>query len=186
MASIPEVQGLLGRGVFQLSVAVTLITLLLVVRALRRRGRSAGAVLTAGLALAVAVAAALVLTLRPVVDGMAVRTLHLDPIEGAWGWNSVAWNPVIDNVALFVPIGALAAASWWRRSSAAVWIGCVAFSVVIEATQFLIPTGRVANMADVLANATGAALGILLAVLLGVRVVPDRGHRQRGSHLVSR
>jgi hypothetical protein len=187
MPTISHLQGLLGRSLFQLLIAAMLLAGLLLVRALRRRGRLGGAAAVAGLALGVSVAAALALTLRPIADGLTVRTLHLDPIEGAWGWDSVAWNPIIDNIALFVPIGALAAALWWRRSSFAVWIGCVALSVAIETTQFLIPTGRVANMADVLANGTGALLGILMAVLVGVRIGPDRiGSWPRRRELVSR
>jgi hypothetical protein len=185
MGYIPEIQGLLGRTVFQAVVALTLVAVLLLVRALRRRGRLAGAGVLAGLALATAVSAYPAPTLRPVADGLAVRTLHLDPIEGAWGWDSVAWNPVIDNVALFVPIGALAAALWWRRPALGVWLGCVLLSVAIETTQYLVPTGRVSNMADVLANGLGALLGILLAVLLGTRVPADRTRRgQRGGQLL--
>jgi glycopeptide antibiotics resistance protein len=81
---------------------------------------------------------------------------------------------VFDNVVLFIPVGALATAVWWRRTPALPWLGCIAFSVAIEAFQYLVPTGRVANAADVLANGTGALLGVILAVALGVRRPPRR------------
>lgn len=182
MPSIPALQSQLGRGAFLLAVLGVLVAVLLVVRALRRRGHDPAANAVAGVALTVAVGAALSLTLRPVAAGAAVRTLHLDPIEGAWGWDSIAWNPVIDNVALFVPIGALAVAWSWRRSPLLVWMACVLLSATIESVQFLLPLGRVANAADLLANAVGAGIGAALAVALGVRRRPARSgdaHRSR-------
>jgi glycopeptide antibiotics resistance protein len=155
---------------FQALVLVVVLGVLGLVATLRRAGWRRTAAVLAGGALLVAVATTLWLTLRPLaLDGPAQRTLYLDPIEGAWGWRSIAWRPVIANVALFVPVGALAAAVWWRRSLAGVWLGCVALSVVIESAQYLVPTGRVANAADVLANATGALLGVLVAAGLGTR-----------------
>lgn len=170
--SIPALQGQLGRSSFQLLVLVGLVVLLSMVTGLRRRGYPVLATTLAALGLTGSLAATLGLTLRPLVQGgPAVRTLHLDPIAGAWGWDSIAWGPVIDNVALFVPVGALAVAVWWRRSPAAVWFTAVALSVAIETTQFLLPIGRVANAADVLANGTGALIGVLLASALGVRSV---------------
>jgi hypothetical protein len=155
---------------FQALVLLVVVAVLALVATLRRTGRRRAASALAAGALLVAVAATLWLTLRPLaLDGPAQRTLYLDPIEGAWGWRSIAWRPVVANVALFLPVGALAAAVWWRRPILAVWLGCVAMSVTIEAAQYLVPTGRVANAADVLANATGALLGVLLAAGLGTR-----------------
>jgi glycopeptide antibiotics resistance protein len=163
-----------GQREVQALVLLAVLLLLVLVAALRRAGwRRTATALTAG-ALVIAVAATLWLTLRPLaLDGPAQRTLYLDPIEGAWGWRSIAWRPVVANVVLFLPVGALAAAVWWRRPLVAVWLGCIALSVTIEAVQYLVPTGRVANAADVLANATGALLGVLVATGLGTRPRPD-------------
>jgi len=186
--SIPALQSQLGRSAFLLAVLGVLVAVLLVVRALRRRRRDPLATGVAATALTVALGAALWLTLRPVGAGAGVRTLHLDPIEGAWGWDSIAWNPVIDNVALFVPIGALAVAWAWRRSPLLVWFACVLLSASIETLQFLLPIGRVANAADLLANAVGAALGVLLAAALGVRrqaIAPRAGTSRAGRQHVS-
>jgi glycopeptide antibiotics resistance protein len=155
---------------FQALVLVVVLVVLVLTAALRRGGWRRTAAGLAGGTLLVALAATLWLTLRPLVlDGPVQRTLYIDPIEGAWGWRSIAWRPVVANVVLFLPVGALAAAVWWRRSRAAVWFGCVALSVAIETAQYLVPTGRVANAADVLANAAGALLGVLLAAGLGTR-----------------
>jgi glycopeptide antibiotics resistance protein len=160
---------------FQALVLGLVVVVLLVVGGLRRAGARRAAATLAGTALLVALAATLWLTLRPLAaDGAAQRTLYLDPIEGAWGWRSIAWRPVIANVLLFLPVGSLAAAVWWRRSLATVWLGCVAVSVAIETAQYLVPTGRVANAADVLANATGALLGVLLAAAVGARARASR------------
>ncbi len=155
---------------FQALVLLSVLVLLALIAALRRAGWRRTATGLAGGALLVALAVTLWLTLRPLaLDGPVQRTLYLDPIEGAWGWRSIAWRPVVANIVLFLPVGALAAAVWWRRPLLAVWLGCVALSVTIEAVQYLVPTGRVANAADVLANATGALLGVLVATGLGTR-----------------
>lgn len=179
MPSIPALQSQLGRSVFQFAVLAVLIVTLLAVRSARRSGHLRAAQLIAGGALSVSVAGMLALTLRPAGSfGPSVRTLHLDPIEGAWGWDSIAWNPVIDNVALFVPLAALAVAVWWRRSPVAVWLACVLLSAGIEAVQYLLPIGRVANAADLLANATGALIGVVIAVMVGVRRGPTQPARR--------
>lgn len=171
MSTIPALQSLLGRPLFWAVIVGGLLALLGFVGLLRRRGATRTAMAVALVGLVVVVAEMLRLTLFG-PDPDAPRRLFLDPLDGAWGWSSIAWRPVLDNVALFVPIGAFAAAVWWRRHTLTVWIGCVLGSVGIEAFQYLVPTGRIANSADVLANAAGAALGIALAVLAGARVAP--------------
>ncbi|MFU8841705.1 MAG: VanZ family protein [Nitriliruptoraceae bacterium] len=150
---------------------VGLLAVLGLVGLLRRRGATGTASVLAAVGLVLVVAEVLGLTLLG-PDPDAPRRLFLDPLDGARGWSSIAWRPVLDNVALFVPVGAFAAALWWRRHAAVVWVGCVLGSVAIEAFQYLVPTGRVANTADVLANAVGAAVGLVLAALAGARVAP--------------
>lgn len=173
MPPLTTLLDLSSQRAFQVLVLVAVLALLVLVAVLRRTGWQRTATGLAGVALLIALAATLWLTLRPLVlDGPAQRTLYLDPIAGAWGWRSIAWRPVIANVLLFLPVGALAAAVWWRRSLVAVWVGCVALSVAIEAVQYLLPTGRVANAADVLANAAGALVGVLVAAALGTRPRP--------------
>jgi glycopeptide antibiotics resistance protein len=171
VSAIPALQSLLGRPTFWAVVVVGLLALLGVVGLLRRRGATGSAMALATAGFVVVVIEVLLLTLFG-PDPEAPQRLFLDPLDGAWGWSGIAWRPVLDNVALFVPVGAFAAAVWWRRHVLAVWIGCVLGSVGIEAFQYLVPTGRIANSADVLANATGAALGIALTVLAGARVAP--------------
>lgn len=179
VGSIPALQSQLGRGLFQLLVLGVLLGVLLTVRSFRRAGARRTATLVGFGALLVAFVATLALTLRPVGDGQGV--LHLDPVRGAWGWDSIAWNPVIDNVALFVPLGALAVAVWWRRPAWLIWGVVVALSLAIETVQFLLPLGRVANVADLLANAVGALTGVLLARLIGVhRPAHERARRASG------
>lgn len=174
MPSITALQGELGRAGFAVLVLFVLVAALVVIAGLRRRGWLRTAAAAAGVGAGVVLVGVLSLTLFGWAPGAPPR-LILDPVQGAWGWNSIAWRPVVDNVALFVPVGALAASLWWRRNLAVVWFGCVTFSVAIEAFQFLVPTGRVANAADVLANAVGALLGVALAALLGTRRGPSRG-----------
>jgi glycopeptide antibiotics resistance protein len=180
---VPSIAGLqveLGRVGFTLAVVVILVVGLLTLASFRRRGALRTAGLGARVGFGVVIAGVLSLTLFGwVAPSDAERVLILDPVEGAWGWDSIAWRPVYDNVILFVPVGALAAAVWWRRSPVLVWLACVGFSASIEAFQYLVPTGRVANMADLLANALGALVGIGLASWLGVRTAPRRARRTR-------
>lgn len=180
MPSITALQSELGRVGFTVAVLLVLVSLLVLLAILRRRGARRTAAVTAQVALGIVVAGVLSLTLVGRVPvGEAERLLLLDPVEGAWGWNSIAWRPVYDNIVLFVPVGALVTAVWWRRSPGSVAVACIVLSVAIEAFQYLVPTGRVANSADVLANTTGALLGIGLAVRCGVR---DRS-RSRDGHV---
>jgi hypothetical protein len=108
----------------------------------------------------------------------AAQRVELDPIAGAWGWSGIAWRPVIDNVTLFVPLGAALAALWSRRP----WIwpmgAAVLVSLGVEVFQWAYPSGRIANSADVIANSCGALVGIVLARLAGV---DGRGVRVGGS-----
>jgi hypothetical protein len=176
---ITALQSELGRVGFTVAVLVLLVLGLLVLASLRRRGALRTAGLGARIGLGVVLTGVLSLTLFGwVAPSDADRVLILDPVAGAWGWDSIAWRPVYDNVIMFVPVGGLATAVWWRRSPLLVWLGCVAFSASIEAFQYLVPTGRVANTADLLANALGALFGIAIAWSVGVRDQP-RPTRQR-------
>ena len=185
MSALVRLQDLLDTGRGLATVLLLLTVGLVMVGWLRTRGRRRAAALLAGSGLLVALAVTLGLTLRPTVPpDEAVRILHLDPREGirAAAHLHIVWGPVIDNVALFVPVGAIASALFWRRPVALVWLVSVLLSLAIELVQFLAPIGRIANTADVLANALGAGLGVAAAVLLGARRPPRPRHR-RGSRL---
>lgn len=175
MPSITALQAELGRPLFALVVLVVLGATLATVASLRRGGATRTAAVVARVALGVTVVGVLSLTLFGWLSPTeAEPILILDPVEGWWGWDSIAWRPVVDNVALFVPVGALTAAVWWRRSPALVWFGCLLLSVAIETFQFVVPTGRIATTGDLITNGLGAALGVILAVMLRVREGPRR------------
>lgn len=185
MPSITGLQAELGRFGFTVAVLLLLVTGLLMVASLRRRGAVRTAGLGARIGFGVVVAGVLSLTLFGwVAPSDAERVLILDPIEGAWGWDSIAWRPVYDNTMLFVPLGGLASAVWWRRSPLLVLCACVAFSGAVEAFQYLVPTGRVANMADLLANGLGALIGIAIASAAGVRDAPRPARAPRPTSYV--
>lgn len=182
MPSITGLQSELGRFGFTVAILVVLVIGLLMLASLRQRGASRTAGLGARIGFGVVVAGVLSLTLFGWVSpSEAERVLILDPVEGAWGWDSIAWRPVYDNVMLFVPLGGLASAVWWRRSPVLVWFVCVVFSGSIEAFQYLVPTGRVANAADLLANALGALIGVAIASAAGVRQAPRRAGATRSN-----
>jgi len=70
------------------------------------------------------------------------------------------------NVALFVPFGLLLAGLFRRGRRWIAFLLCVAGSVVIEVGQALFLPGRFASGADILANSTGAAIGVLAVVVI--------------------
>lgn len=89
----------------------------------------------------------------------------------------VATLEVVANVAMFVPLGLLVAASRrLRRPWLAVPIA-LAFSAAIETTQIALP-GRYPTVLDVVANTLGAALGA--AVVVAVVAHRARRHPDEG------
>ena len=142
------------------------LCVLLLIRLLRTRGGRFGARVGAFVAL-VALSASLAgiaeLTLFGREAFGAQQRLELHPLDGARGWAGIAWRPVMDNVTLFVPLGAFAAALFRRQRSVVLLVAAALVSVGVELFQWVFPTGRIANSADVLANTVGAALGIALA-----------------------
>lgn len=164
---------------FALAVVALVALVLVVLALLRRRGARGSAALLALLGTWSTLAGVAALTLLGTEGLGADPRLTLDPIEGAWGWYGIAWRPVIDNVTLFVPVGAMLAA-WWRRVPLGlVWLVAVGVSVGVEAFQLLVPTGRIASTTDVLSNGFGAAIGVALAGLTGVRVTAAPMHADR-------
>jgi VanZ family protein len=75
------------------------------------------------------------------------------------------------NVLLFVPAGLLLCAALPRTPRALVWTLCVLASAGAELAQLVLP-GRQTTVVDVVMNATGAALGILLHTALSGRRAP--------------
>lgn len=176
MRTVYELQGELGVRGFYLAVVGVVGLILVGLRILERRRETGLTRSLAWVALLVALAGVLVATLRPLMPvGAAEHVLILDPVRGIEGWaGRIAWRPVVNNIGLFVPLGALAAAALPRVPRSRLWLLLVLLSVGIEAFQYLVPTGRVANSADVVANGLGAALGLLLHTLLS----PRRAHRR--------
>lgn len=173
IAALRALRASLDAGGFLLAVTLAVGVLLLVLRALRRRdGRipSAVASIVALVALCVVLAGIAELTLFGTQGLGADPRLELDPVLGARGWSGIAWRPVIDNVTLFVPFGALLATLSCRRRWPTLLLLAAMLSIAVETFQWAFPTGRIANSADVLANTAGALVGILLA--RAIRVCP--------------
>jgi hypothetical protein len=170
IAALRELRAVVGAGGFLFGVLAVIVVWLLIVRALRRRGGGIGerlAALVAMLGLWIALAGVAELTLFGTQGIGADPRLELDPLAGAWGWSGIAWRPVIDNVTLFVPVGAGLAAVLPRRPIAVPLLIAVGLSIAVETFQWLVPSGRIANSADVVANLVGAAIGVGLAMATG-------------------
>ena len=83
---------------------------------------------------------------------------------------------LVGNVMLYVPIGLLVALRVPRWTLGQIAIGAAAASAVIETLQYILPSGRVASVDDLILNVAGATLGALLAAGLA-RVAGSRRGR---------
>ena len=166
IAALRALRASLDAGGFLVIVALIVLAVMLTVGALRRSDGRVRAVIATGIAVAllcVSLAGIAELTLFGPLGLGADPRVALDPIVGAWGWAGIAWRPVIDNVTLFVPLGAALAAVWCRRSVLTVLLVAALVSIGVETFQWAYPSGRIANSADVIANTVGAAVGIATA-----------------------
>jgi hypothetical protein len=170
IAALRALRASLDAGWFLAVVVAGVLAVMLVIAALRRSGGRPGPAVATGLAVVltwVSLAGIAELTLFGPLGLGADPRVELDPLVGARGWAGIAWRPIIDNVTLFVPLGAALAALWCRRGFLGVLVVAVLISVAVETFQWAYPSGRIANTADVIANAVGAALGIAIARLVG-------------------
>ncbi|HET9134079.1 MAG TPA: VanZ family protein [Gemmatimonadales bacterium] len=111
-----------------------------------------------------------------------VAVVVLAPFRFAWPTASrfvvVAgeawWLDAILNVVLFVPLGFVGARAVDRRGVRwVVVVGLLVFSATLETLQLLLP-GRYSTWSDIVANTTGALVGVALARLVARRVGDDR------------
>lgn len=89
--------------------------------------------------------------------------VHRNGVPQWFGYNKLEFSA---NVAMFIPLGFLAALLlparvWWLAL-----LICPALSIGIELTQATFLAARFATASDVISNSIGAVLGILIAVVL--------------------
>ncbi|MFI2753239.1 VanZ family protein [Cellulomonas sp. P22] len=145
--------------------------------------RVLGALVAAGAVVAVVTLSPV--PLQQVLDRPLGRVLAL--LHG-WGLpGSAHLAEAAANVALFVPLGLLAALVLARRWWWAVLVGAALASLTIEVVQHAVLAQRVGSARDVLANTLGTLVGIgLAAVWQRVRrrrasgLAPVAGHGGRG------
>jgi glycopeptide antibiotics resistance protein len=124
-----------------------------------------------GFALALCVTVVLLATMWPApidagFSGTITRfleVLHRNGIPEWFGYNKLEFSA---NILMFMPVGFLAtmilpAKTWWLAL-----LMCPLLSVGIELTQGAFLAARFATVSDVIANSSGALIGILLAVML--------------------
>jgi len=172
LAFLRLLRATLGAPGFLLLVVGLIVVWLLAVRQLldssALTARVTGTLLTVALVSVALVGIAELTLFGPLGLGADPR-VELDPIAGARGWAGFAWRPVVDNVTLFVPLGAGLGTLLRRGRMRTVLALCVLVSVGVEVFQWAVPSGRIANSADVVANSSGAVLGLLLARMAGPR-----------------
>lgn len=117
--------------------------------------------------LLVALGAIAVLTLGDPIGPQPDR-FNLVPFRDQW-WAlegivdpAVAVATLVANVLLFVPLGAALAARHPEAGAGRLVLWAAAISVAVEAAQGLMNVGRLADVTDVMANTTGAAIGSVL------------------------
>lgn len=98
-------------------------------------------------------------------DSLVWRMLHFFSRFGATDWITYSLLEFWANVAMFVPVGLfflllLGRRRWWL----AVLLG-VAVTCGIEFAQQFIPS-RVSDPRDILANSTGAFIGVIVALIV--------------------
>jgi hypothetical protein len=76
----------------------------------------------------------------------------------------------IDNIILFVPLGAALRLAGLRRRTA--WLVMLALAAGIETAQDWIISGRESSLSDLISNPLGGAIGIALTDLRGVLLAP--------------
>ncbi|MBK5238150.1 MAG: VanZ family protein [Actinomycetales bacterium] len=134
-----------------------------------RKGRERVAL--SGFALLLCVSVVLLATMwpAPIDQGFSgainrfLDVLHRNGIPEWFGYNKLEFSA---NVLMFLPLGflltvILPARFWWLAL-----IMCPALSISIELTQGALLAARFATVSDVIANSSGALIGILLAVML--------------------
>ena len=92
-----------------------------------------------------------------------LAVLHRNGIPMWFGYNKLEFSA---NILMFLPLGflialLLPAKTWWLSL-----LICPAISIGIELTQSVALSARFATITDVIANSTGALVGILLAVVV--------------------
>ncbi|MER5712621.1 VanZ family protein [Streptomyces sp. NPDC002122] len=119
------------------------------------------------------IAVVLLATVMPTqMPGSGSRYVSLTPggaffgseIEGMYPMERrMATATSIANAAMFVPLAIFWYAAAKRSSGLRVLIGALSLSVGIELAQFIMNTGRVVDVDDVLFNTAGAFIGVLAA-----------------------
>lgn len=134
----------------------------------------------------------------PFLAGLAALTLTPSRIEEAMpnlldlvlgaahrlGWASLDFTrlEIIANVLVFVPVGILAFVLLPRRLWPVALLVGPALSIAIETAQRVALPHRAATVTDVLANSSGALLGVALAILCTLLLAP-RASQRRPSRL---
>jgi VanZ family protein len=131
-----------------------------------RLDRAARRVATALLVLIVVVVAVIVFwpgPPDPAGQGALESYLRHPELHGLPRWITFNLVQNLANVVMFLPLGLLGSLALRRRNYLVVLFAASA-SGLIELTQLLLLPHRVASLEDVLANTTGALLGLLLSI----------------------
>lgn len=133
--------------------------------------------------LAVLAAAVLALILSPIPifgDQRRIYQLAIDLHEAGWPyWINFAFFERLANVVLFVPVGALIAATLPRRLQWLALLLVLTLAAGLESAQLLLAERR-ASLLDVALNTLGGAIGVgITASIRGIAAGVSRRRRRR-------
>jgi glycopeptide antibiotics resistance protein len=102
-----------------------------------------------------------------------LAVLHRNGVPEWFGYSKLEFTA---NIGMFIPLGLLVAMLFPARLWWLALLICPAFSVAIELTQSVALSSRFATASDVIANSSGALIGITCAVILHA-VIYERDKR---------
>ncbi|HEY0249735.1 MAG TPA: VanZ family protein [Gryllotalpicola sp.] len=110
------------------------------------------------------------------------RTVIAPHWPGVAAQISYAHVEFLANIVMFVPIGVFLVLLLGRRLWWLALLACVAMTGVIETAQRFIP-GRVSDLRDLESNSLGAAVGVVLALIITVPAYRRERDRRRIAQL---
>lgn len=121
-----------------------------------------------------------VATLSPFSDPPLLSTVFapLDVITGLTQTQGIRPVEPVANVLLFIPVSLLLCWTFPRMSRWGVWLVCVVASAAVETAQALFLPYRISSLADLATNSGGAAVGLLLHVVITRRGGHTAGERR--------
>ncbi|CAN5252782.1 hypothetical protein BH09ACT1_BH09ACT1_28300 [soil metagenome] len=118
-------------------------------------------------------------------DYWLVRVLRLFADHRTTSWITYARVEFGANIAMFVPVGVFFLLLFGRRAWFVAMFAGFVLTCAIETAQLFLPT-RVTDIRDIISNTLGAAIGVLLALIITAGKAREIRRRERQARPVTR